>query len=75
MKQKIAKNRRAAIKFAEAGNKNSQRAAYWKERDVCYRAERLPGEKMALIREGVGGYAWSAHKTIAKKIEEANHAR
>jgi len=68
MKQIIVKTRLQAIRFAEGGNRHSQRAAYWMERGKAHRAECLPGEKTALVRENCGGLWWSATKTIAKKL-------
>lgn len=43
MKQIIASNREEANAFVMAGNKNSQRSAFWKEGSRAFRFERLPG--------------------------------
>ena len=68
MKQMIAKSRKEAIAFAEGGNGKTQRAAYWSQGNIIYRAEVLPGQKKATIKENVGGYWWDAKTTIAQKI-------
>lgn len=69
MEQMIARNRKEAIEFAEGGNGKTQRAAYWMQGKIIYRAEVIPGQKKATITENVGGYWWSATKTIAEKFE------
>ena len=68
MKQIIAKNRKEAIEFAEGGNGKTQRAAYWLQGKIINRAEVIPGQKIATIKENVGGHWWSATKTIAEKF-------
>ena len=69
MKQMIAKSRKEAIEFAEGGNGNTQRAAYWMQGKIINRAEVIPGQKEAAITENVGGYWWDAKTTIAQKFE------
>jgi len=39
MKQMIAKSRKEAIEFAEGGNGNTQRAAYWMQGKIIDRAK------------------------------------
>jgi len=68
MKRAIVKNRTEAIRFANGGSVKAQRAAYWKSKGIAYRAERCPGERECSISENVGGYWWSATKTIAQKL-------
>ena len=68
MKQMIAKNRKEAIAFVEGGNGHSQRAAYWLQGKIINRAEVIPGQKTATIKENVGGYLWDAKTTIAQKF-------
>ncbi len=70
MKQMIAKNRKEAIEFAEGGNGKTQRAAYWLQGKIIYRAEVIPGQKKATITENVGGCWWDAKTTIAQKIAQ-----
>ena len=72
MKQMIAKSRKEAIKFAEGGNGKTQRAAYWLQGKIINRAEVIPGQKIATIKENVGGHWWDAKTTIAQKFER-NH--
>lgn len=68
MKQIIAKNRTAAVKFANGGSIHAQRSAYWKSKGIAYRAERIPGQRECSIAEDVAGLWWSATKTIAQKL-------
>ena len=68
MKQMIAKNRKEAIAFVEGGNGHSQRAAYWLQGKIINRAEVIPGQKTATIKENVGGCWWDAKTTIAQKF-------
>jgi len=66
MKQIIAKSRNAAIKFAEGGRKDSQRAAYWKSAGKAYRAERIPGGQVVV--GDADGLWWSATITVRQKL-------
>ena len=75
MKQMIAKSRKEAVEFAEGGNGKTQRAAYFLEGGIISRAEVIPGQKKATIRENVGGCWWDAKTTLAQKFERLKNEK
>jgi len=68
MKQSICKSRKQAIDFCEKSK--VQAMAYFKEKGIICRAEKLSKNSNITITEDVGGLWWSGKKTISQKMAE-----